>query len=320
MKRFSLIFCVVFILGTLFLGCSKKKENIVTPANNVSPATSNTQKHNDETPQVTPVKKNDFVANPYHPIIIEWKDEKGIFSCGSLLGGSKDGKWLEIENFKVNYNGKLMSKEEYNEAIMEESSKTGKEIKNWGKIDLLKGNETFRFYSDKSLIASVKAKDSGSYCQWSTGDLMVNAYTDSFQSEQDLLIGINGDWNALPRVMTASSDKNTFEVDLDCDGKEELVKIQDFIPKKEFGEFGKRIILVKDGNSMLVSEIVFDDSYFKNEDKDKLELIKIMALDLNGDGRLEIITKVSYGYGVSITAYEIKDNKIKPVLGYYDGD
>jgi hypothetical protein len=54
-----------------------------------------------------------FIVNPYHPIMITWKNNDGVFSDGNVIGGFRGSKWFHLESFDITYKGKLLKPETF---------------------------------------------------------------------------------------------------------------------------------------------------------------------------------------------------------------
>jgi hypothetical protein len=170
----------------------------------------------------------------------------------------------------------------------------------------------FKLYSLNKRITTVKAQKCGLYTQWSTGDEMLGVHFQPFKAKEDFLVGINGSWNAIP-TMLKPLDENTYSVDIDNDGSNEIVSIKETgrgNPDKtsvtlsfEIEKHGRKIILAKE-----------------NIEDTSVKYCNIYAFDLNGDGKLEILLKISLGYGVLVKAFEINHDKAKEIVNFYDGD
>lgn len=162
-----------------------------------------------------------FITNPYHPIMLTWKNDNGLFSDGNVIGGSQGNKWFRLESFDVTYQGKIIKlktfKNQYSNSV---------ENKEYGRIDLVTGNEMFKLYSLNKNITTIKAEKCGLYTQWSTGDEMLGVHFKPFKADEEFLIGVNGNWNAIPKVLKPLNE-NSYSVDIDKDGHDEILSIKE---------------------------------------------------------------------------------------------
>jgi len=120
----------------------------------------------------------------------------------------------------------------------------------------------------------------------------------AIHSNSTLLIGINGDWNALLH-MPKRIDSNTYSVNLDSAHKNEIVKI-----KKDLAKSKVYLMIHEDGKNTIID----NDCFYQGED------LKIFFLDINGDGKLEIITYTS-GCAGGIGVYSYDHGKVSNMLG-----
>jgi hypothetical protein len=242
-----------------------------------------------------------FITNPYHPIMIAWKNNSGDFSQGNVIGGSRGSKWFRLESFNVTYKGKLLKPETFQKNFSISDNK------NYGRIDLVKGNEIFRFYSSNKRITTAKAQRCGLYTQWSTGDEMLGVDFEPFKADENFLVGINGNWNAIPNMMKPL-DKNTYTVDIDHDGRNEILSMTE-IGRGDSGSI-LSFTVEKQGYKILLSK----------DENTSAKYCSMYAFDLNGDRKSEILLKITFGYGVLVKVFEVSNTKVTQVLSFYDGD
>ncbi|HRX15802.1 MAG TPA: hypothetical protein P5123_05780 [Spirochaetota bacterium] len=293
MKKTTLLFAI-FIL-TAVTGCGQK---------------STQQNRNME-----PLKEENIgVVNRYHPVLIAWESREYVFSAGYIVGGSRDKLWYSLDDFDIHFMGKKMDADKYKDALHLNPVKNETDL---GQIDLAKGDETFVFYAFNKRIGSSKIKNPGIYTQWSTSDLMFGTFFKPISCARSFLIGVNGTWNALPRAVKPINKGNNYLVDLD--GDEEIEKIGFERCKDKGGCNAARVTFVFHGKTLHSDgySVPADYDYYQNC---VAEWLEIFPIDLNGDGKMELVIKAVYGYGVSVDVYEVRPNRMVQIMTFYDGD
>jgi len=239
-----------------------------------------------------PVKENQ-----YHPVVLAFKDPEGQFSRVVVLGGSKDGKWYSINDFKMAGKYIAFADFPYNE---------GQDFRNYVDLDLVKGNEVYNFYARRKLAGKSKGEKPILSVPQSAPKKILEVKIDTLKADDDFLIGINGGWNGLPRVPTFFSGLNGCTVDLESDGIEETVYSQII-------SGNLKVFLEKNGGGILIKEV-------PKELVDVMQTPKIRVLDINGDGKLEIIIVLKNSYETTVEAYQYVNNTLEKVLSYYVGE
>lgn len=218
-------------------------------------------------------------------------------------------------------------------------------------MPLVKAGETFRLYSltgqvGTGIISQPKPPD------YPCDDLVEVSISPLPSGEGDI-IGVNGSWNAQPRLpKIQSTDQQEYRnivsnylkaagvsnpkvtifqllrVDLDGDGTEEVLiaaNSKDNPLSSHFlgrGDFSvvllRRVVRGRAQTIPIVSEIEL-----KNH-KDPIQTGQwhhketvAAILDLNGDGRMEVITTSRSIFDGSKSVYDIQGGKPKQVLGWY---
>ena len=257
--------------------------------------------------ETTTIPKELLNINSYHPIVFatNYNDENTI-SNANVIGGSNNGKWFDVEDFDIRCEGKAVTIDDF----FSSSDLQGKEVY----IPLVNGNESFKFYSFNKLIAETKVENK--LPKMSVSEASCQEFIDvevrPFKTDEDLLIGINGDWNPLPSLPKAIDGQYAFSVDMDGDGEDEVVKIVgenekvlddngDIIP----GMIKKNIVIEKGDQNTVIENFLYQDSS---------ENFEFFVLDLNGDGKLEVVTYLSSTAGF-LTVFELNDGKANAVLG-----
>jgi hypothetical protein len=242
---------------------------------------------------VSKSNQNTGIINPYHPILFSYGIDKGIIQSSFVIGGWKNGKWYRIEDFKLPQ-----------DAV--------NKIKNFN-IDLVKGNETYKFYSQSKYIeASIGSKPTF-WIAPASGDKCLEVNVKPIKDKKikaDCVFGINGNWNPLPQK-SKWLNKNTYSVDLDNDNKNEIISISATKDKKNPKQKDAKCYVEAKGKKILVEEVLVDGIYVNS--------FNVFTLDLNGDGKQEIIT-IQNGHNVNVSIGQFIDGKVKKVLEFYQGD
>lgn len=235
--------------------------------------------------------KNENNFNEYHPIVFTIKNQEGIFDEAFLIGGSKDGKWYLRSDFELPENS--IDKDYIN-------------------IDLAKGGEEYRFYSQNKFITSSTGEKPTYFISQASGSGILEVRFDSFKANEKYLIGLNAKWDVFP-IIPKFLDNHTCFVDLDSDGQEEILKVLKTKSNKGNNKDAKEIefVIESKNNRIIVDNRLLDGIYAK-------EYI-IFVLDLNGDGKMEIMS-VLIGHNISLNVKQFNDGKISNVFGFYDGD
>jgi hypothetical protein len=166
------------------------------------------------------------------------------------------------------------------------------------------------------------------------------------------LIAVGGDWNALPRVPKVESNSSpvyraavadhlrrkgirrpqinivkVLRVDLDGDGTEELLINATRAKLWESGSLANdsnpgdySVVLLRRVVKGKVQTIVLDGEYHPKPRNAETEgppnVYEISAvLDLNGDGRMEVIVRGSYYEGDWKTVYAFHGNRVENIFG-----
>lgn len=281
----------IFTLG----GCSKDNVLRSDPVNTTSSVHTEVSQH---TKVIESKDKSEDTArqvgiNQYHPVIYS------IYDGATVLGGSKDGRWYFPECMRRKSLEELADGEERPYKVEHE---------------LLKGDEVFKVYSKNGYIGEVKAAGTPSYYEYvSTGDEVLTFPLESkFESYGPLVIGVNGEWDAMPRKLKNGDEKNTYKIDMDNDGKEEIIRrIDDKSNLPERVLFSSKLEIIKDDISIVVYsfESTFDGARDYNWS----------VLDLNGDGKYEVITEEE-GHCCSFQVHNIENYKSEVIFRHYWGD
>lgn len=236
---------------------------------------------------------------------------------GCVMGGTRDGKWVEYAAMGP----------------------------------LLKGGESYSVY-DLTRKVGVRIGDKPTQ----PGDSCADTYfvNNVYSSEEPAnLIGVSADWNALPRVPKVESNSSpvyraavadllrrkgirrpevnivkVLRVDLDGDGRDEVLinatrvkrweQTGSITPDSNAGDYS--VVLLRKVIKGKVETIVLDGEYHPKAERQETEgppneYELVAALDLNGDGRMEVITRGGYYEGDWKTVYDIRGRKAESVIG-----
>ena len=245
--------------------------------------------------KTNPEKSSEFTINNYHPIVFCSLNNQKSFSQVTILGGFKDNKWADLDSFS------------YKLTTDKQDSESG----NFVNTDLIKGNESFKFYSGEKFIktsAGTKKKPLY-YISPASGQKILTCDIEPVTTDNlstSVIYGINGTWNALPRIAEKTGD-DKYTVDLDNDGKKEIIT---FAKSTQAGSM-IYATLNMDKNGLTIP--VLEAEYAIND------VFNIAMLDLNGDGKLEIIAYQTGSAGF-VSVYEFEQNQFKQVLIHDSGE
>jgi hypothetical protein len=251
------------------------------------------------------------------PMSISAQDVHGIVDVNEncLMGGISAGKWLEADAL----------------------------------APLLKGGERYRLYTlTKALGETVGANPN-------SGDEPCNGSKEvAFSPKPEDGIAVGGQWNALPRVPRALSTKDPayrqvvasilrrhgfvrpkinitqiLRIDLDGDGIEEALVSATHLAEGLSVAGGPMAVHAKPGDYTLVflrkivkgrpRDIILVEAYYPRANSEPWtppEQHSVAAvLDLNGDGKMEIIVHGMYYEGSWSSVFRLDGNKVENVFG-----
>ncbi len=172
----------------------------------------------------------------YFPFIIssnvEWKTFEGY-----LFGGYTDGKWYQLDDFKINKNKR---------------------------IDLVSGKEVYKICSIDKLLGDYSCKYPKYSIDYSAGwKFDTFNYSMGKYNNYCLIVGVSGDWNPLPRIPKKNKDGTEYLIDIDGDGvMEKFVskKSNDDLEKNDwYLETKKKKSIVFEGSEMEWLDFMFAD-------------------------------------------------------------
>lgn len=214
MKKKIVIIILIFSFNNLIMAQEKVKLDVDT--------TNNFKKKE---------KKN------YNPFIISsnsvgWKTFKGY-----LFGGYTDGKWYQLDEFKINKNKR---------------------------IDLVSGKEVFKICSIDKMLGDYSWKYPIHSIDYSAGERFDTFnYPVEQYDEYNLIVGTSGDWNPLPRIPKKNKDGTEYIIDIDGDGVVEKFVLEKSNDNSNINnwyiETKKKKSIVFEGSEMEWVEFMFAD-------------------------------------------------------------
>lgn len=233
---------------------------------------------------------------------------------GCLMGGLSGGKWLEADAVKT----------------------------------MLKGGERYRLYTLTKAVGEVVGASPES-----AGEPCTDTQGVKFTPEAREGVAVGGDWNALPRVPRLASANDAvyrrlvagilrkhgfvrpkvnitqvIRIDLDGDGREEVLVSATHLAgglggadrgmafRAEPGDYS--LVLLRKIVNGRVRDIPLVEEYFPRKDSEHWtpNQHKVAAvLDLNGDGRMEVILHGAYYEGSWSTVFRLDGDKVENVFG-----
>lgn len=310
-KSFLIVFLILLsLLSLLSSGCTRHVDNS-NPADVLS---SQTKVPSDSKPINKPVAVTKEVFresstewnNKFHSIIFALPDKNNIYSKAYVLGGFFEGHWYKIDDFKIE--GKYTKPNDFSVPSGNNPEDFKKEMDtNFVRLDLIKGGEKFKFYSKNELVATTSIGKPVLTINGYNLDKILKVDLDHFYNKSGFIVGINGTWNPLP-IALKNLGHNSFETDLDGDGTNDVVRI---ISKAESGEDTVNITVQSKGILSTVNTFSVDRDYITD--------FSILALDINGDGKLELLV-AQLGHNTDVAAYQLVNGAVTKVLEFYDGD
>lgn len=226
-----------------------------------------------------------YIADPiegrtdveFNPFIISSSTTGWRTFQGYLFGGYGSGLWYTLDDFSV-----------YEEDGV-------------NKIGLVDGSEEYMFYDIDGLVQAY----SGEYPNYSIdysggGEFNTFNYDLGDLNERELIIGISGDWDGMPRIPKISND-GKIQIDIDGDGTDE------FLAEKKAIENQNILYLISDYGEKEVCSY-YDEGRFS-----------FTFADLNGDNKLELITEGGMNWN-SLAVYEYRYGNYVYIDSLYIGD
>lgn len=235
---------------------------------------------------------------------------------GCVMGGVANGKWIESEEM----------------------------------ARMMKGGERYTLYSLTRRVGvrtGTKPVSQGAPCT-------ETMYVEGLGRKEDAknLIAVAGNWNALTRVPKVESNNSpayravvasllrrkgiarpqvkivkVLRVDLDGDGQEEVLinatrvkrwETGGITPEANAGDYS--VVILRKVVGGRLRTLVLDEEYHPKGGRQEnegtpYEYNLVAVLDLNGDGRMEVIVQGGYYEGDWKTVYEIKGGTVKNIFG-----
>ncbi|MCX7749068.1 MAG: hypothetical protein N2645_19585 [Clostridia bacterium] len=315
MKKLMIIL-IALSLGVGLAACKSKNETKGvsgeavkrTPYSQSLPSTTPDKKEPKEQEKssvATEKPKPQMVVNKYHPIFFIYSKNNESKQTAHMLGGSKDGKWYKVTDF--NKKGKYTKDQDFFRGEVKD---------NYVEVDLVNGGETFNLYGAVGRLTQVQGGKPKFMISPASGEEDLSFDLDLIKKE-DLVIGVNGEWNAYPRVPKFLNGNERITVDLDGDGKDEILSIHKSKPAVEekrdtgLGQVDITFTVEQNSKKILIQKVAVDGIY--------VSTFKVMTLDLSGDGKMEVVT-MEAGHNTTVSVYALEDGKTQRVLDYYEGD
>ncbi|MDT4897645.1 MAG: hypothetical protein QOH25_2722 [Acidobacteriota bacterium] len=258
-----------------------------------------------------------LLSSVYSPLMVSAQDVHGIVDVNEncLMGGISAGKWLEADAL----------------------------------APLLKGGERYRLYTLTKALGETTGANPNS-----AGEPCNETKEVAFSPKVEDGIAVGGQWNALPRVPRALSTKDPayrqvvanilrrhgfvrpkinitqiLRIDLDGDGIEEVLVSATHLAGGLSVNGGPMAVQAKPGDYTLVflrklvkgkaQDIILVEAYYPRATEEPWsppEQNSVAAvLDLNGDGKMEIIVHGMYYEGSSSSVFRLDGNKVENVFG-----
>lgn len=290
--------CILLLAAVLlFAACSKHNNNTGSVSNNdemevSAPAESdntpagsgNDPDDNDNLPvdeEPVPSEEDNLFTNEYNPVIIAVKDDEGKLSKGYIIGGSKNGKWLDLDELE---------------------------------LDLVKGGETYKLYDENGLVTSCKGGKPELYISPISERKSLTLELDPIESGANFLIGISGGWYAIPDEPAVLSEETPLRLDMNNDGDDETISlVNNGLQNDAFGNEVEELAV----NIIDSDKIIFVCNILYNE-IETLEY-KVLPMDMDGDNDFEIVV-VEYGIKTTVRIFDVKDDIADLVLICHIGD
>ena len=226
----------------------------------------------------------------FHPIVI---------APDLLLGGVADHRWVALDELPKIYRGK---------PVKAECDSTKHRLDLGG----IKGGETYRLFTATAAVGTGTGSWISYNCDGAANDNFNLDIKPASRVGKAWLYAVGGDWNLLPRV--AKKVKGRYVVDVDGDGKEEVLRVTTKGVKAEPGEPPASVVtytLEMNGKKLRLNKDELDGTYSSDS--------AVAILDLNGDGVLDFLFTTS-GANLSILVIDVSSGKARKVLGFYAGD
>lgn len=271
-------------------------EKDITPVGNDTIPTEKDNTPADEIPE--PSDEDNLFTNEYSPVIISLKDSDGSFSKGHILGGSRDGNWYDINSFDIDASG----------------SSDESETDDYIELDLVRGDETYKFYSENGLIAQSKGGRPQLQISPISEEKIITVSLEPLEAEGNFIIGVSGAWNAAPAISGILSEETPLRLDIDNDGEEETLSlVNNGIQSDAFGNEVEELVvnIINDGDIIFVCNILYNEI--------ETAEYKVLPLDLDGNGTLEIVV-VEYGIKTTVRIFNAQDDIADLVLISHIGE
>lgn len=247
-----------------------------------------------------PAVEEKTTGNPYHPIAFSQRYFEGAdFTKSVIIGGSKDGKWYTVDDFEIQ--GKYTTPEDFQQVI---------EGENYVTLDLIKEKDSLKFYTKESLVGEIKAMKPTLMIPGSTMERVITAEIPPLQSSEDILMGIDADWDAAPRKQNRKDTEKGYIIDFI--GNKNPVSCHVTKNSNLDGTTEIQVSLELDNTLFPAGTYYISDTPSCN--------FEVFLMDLNGDTQEEVVIYSTTGHNTSVSVYETKPGKPVEVLSFYNGD
>lgn len=217
------------------------------------------------------------------------EDEIGFVTL--LIGGSREGSFKTVYEYTYNDTAVL-------DLIPEEIYDI--------KSELVKTNDLFKFYDKQANEYKTVCESLNLFFSYSTPTIMPS-FSNEVPLSDDIMVGISCDWNVFPRVPVFEENKAT--VDIDGNGVPDEIQWEQSV-SNESGNFDTKLTIKYNGKEYIRQKTT--PLYIR-------EYFVVNIMDLNGDGKMEII-EYSRDLGVVIAILDISENGFTEINTYGIGD
>lgn len=299
MKKYILILVVVAMLCT---ACNQTiPQDTNTSDKETQPTEAPTEMPVDPTqPNILEIKETPIPDDAIIPVESEYEFAPILYCTGGefiIIGGSFNGQWFAPSRFEAKLDGEVANPQD-----IEPGSKKSLEFA------LMRKDQLIDFYNNDACMGGGTCK-SVSFIVDGYGNEIYQADLDVISSIDTPTIGLSTLWNPFPLPeQKGEMTEGKYLIDIN---KNDVMDTLFVAKQDKDGIMVDTLTLDMDGKSILVSEIEVDGIYCSE--------YYIYFLDLNGDGRLEIIT-AQEGHNIGVTVYDIIDSGAEAVLSCYIGD
>jgi hypothetical protein len=221
-----------------------------------------------------------------------------LLGDGRALGGVADRGWIALDKLPKTYKGKPVKTD-------------CDDKKRWVDMGGIKGGETYRLFSQQGAVGTGTGGHLTYRCSATASVFFEVAIKPSSKEGQGWRYAIGGDWDVLPRV--ARREKaNKWLIDVDGDGKDEVVRVAAKAGKNEEGAPVKVVThtLEMNGKKLRLDRTTIGGDYGSQR-------VDMEVADLNGDGIMDFLFTTS-GFDSSVDVVDVSGGEAKVVAGFHD--